>query len=176
MSISDHVFTTNKNIHYIYNCYSKLPRVVYFDMKIIGQAWYDSTCRIKAIEQLDLKSGERVLDAACGMGFNFPLIQQGLKNEGQLIAVDLSDQSLTSAEDLVTENKWSNVELYRTCLPQIPETDSLTQPFVWSYFTVGGNNFRRTKQIRRYIEHRFSSCCYSNDTYGGYYYNLTADK
>lgn len=67
--------------------------------------------RLKAVQALDLKPGDRVVDLGCGTGLNFPLIQNTIGPEGKLIGVDLSEPMLAKAQQLIRANGWQNVEL-----------------------------------------------------------------
>ncbi len=46
--------------------------------------------RRKAIERLRLKTGDIVLDIACGTGLNFSHVEAGIGSEGLLIGLDRS--------------------------------------------------------------------------------------
>ncbi len=46
--------------------------------------------RIKLIESLEMKKGDRVLIIACGTGQNFKLIEEKIGNSGEIIALDYS--------------------------------------------------------------------------------------
>jgi demethylmenaquinone methyltransferase/2-methoxy-6-polyprenyl-1,4-benzoquinol methylase len=67
--------------------------------------------RREAIQALDLKRGDTVVDIGCGTGLNFPLLQEAIGPEGQIIGVDLSDAMLDRARRRAAENDWENVEL-----------------------------------------------------------------
>src|SRR5207249_3037114 len=47
-----------------------------------------------AVERLELRQGDDVLDVGCGTGLSFPLIEERIGAEGRLIAVDLSPDML----------------------------------------------------------------------------------
>jgi len=79
-------------------------------------ATYDDSNRFRRLRQrcvdlLDLNSGDAVLDAACGTGLNFPLIQAAVGERGSLIGVDLSPDMLAEARQRTSENGWNNVSL-----------------------------------------------------------------
>lgn len=67
--------------------------------------------RFKAVQTLDLKPGDKVVDVGCGTGLNFPLIQKAIGPDGHLIGVDLSESMLAKAQQRVLANGWQNVEL-----------------------------------------------------------------
>jgi ubiquinone/menaquinone biosynthesis C-methylase UbiE len=67
--------------------------------------------RLRAVQALGLRSGDTVIDIACGTGLNFPLLQQAVGPAGRIVGVDLTDAMLARAQDRVEANGWSNVSL-----------------------------------------------------------------
>jgi ubiquinone/menaquinone biosynthesis C-methylase UbiE len=67
----------------------------------------------RAVERLNLRPGQRVLDVACGTGINFAAIERAIGSSGRLVGVDVSDEMLGQAEGRVTRHRWQNVELVR---------------------------------------------------------------
>jgi demethylmenaquinone methyltransferase/2-methoxy-6-polyprenyl-1,4-benzoquinol methylase len=67
--------------------------------------------RLRAVQALDLRPGDSVIDIACGTGLNFPLIEQVIGPEGRIVGVDLTDAMLTQAQDRIDTNGWSNISL-----------------------------------------------------------------
>ncbi|SEI13281.1 MULTISPECIES: methyltransferase domain-containing protein [unclassified Leifsonia] len=67
--------------------------------------------RSRAVKELGLRPGDRVVDIACGTGLNFPLIEEAIGPGGRIVGVDLTDAMLARAENRVTANGWSNVSL-----------------------------------------------------------------
>lgn len=70
-----------------------------------------NTYRKKAVEYLNLKQGDCVVDLGCGTGLAFPLIMEKIGPHGKLIGVDISSAMLSVAEDRVNSAGWENVEL-----------------------------------------------------------------
>ncbi|MGR8999157.1 MAG: class I SAM-dependent methyltransferase [Gammaproteobacteria bacterium] len=70
-----------------------------------------NTYRKNAVEYLNLKEGDCVVDLGCGTGLCFPLIMEKIGLEGKLIGVDISSAMLSVAEDRVSSARWKNVEL-----------------------------------------------------------------
>lgn len=70
-----------------------------------------SRLRRHCVDLLALKPGDVVLDAGCGTGLSFPLIQAAIGERGTLIGVDLSPDMLAMARDAVSRNQWFNVTL-----------------------------------------------------------------
>jgi demethylmenaquinone methyltransferase/2-methoxy-6-polyprenyl-1,4-benzoquinol methylase len=52
-----------------------------------------------------------VVDIACGTGLNFPLIEQMIGPEGQIVGVDLTDAMLAQADVRIEAHGWGNVSL-----------------------------------------------------------------
>lgn len=64
-----------------------------------------------AIERLDLRPGETVLDIACGTGVNFERLLAGVGQSGSVIGIDISAGMLAEARERVHSHDWDNVEL-----------------------------------------------------------------
>jgi ubiquinone/menaquinone biosynthesis C-methylase UbiE len=69
------------------------------------------TQRLRAVQALGLRTGDTVIDMACGTGLNFPLLQQAVGPGGRIVGVDLTDAMLARAQNRIKVNGWSNVSL-----------------------------------------------------------------
>ena len=67
--------------------------------------------RARAVEKINLKKGDTVLDLACGTGRNFRELIKAVGPEGQVIGFDFSASMLEGARRLVDMNGWQNVKL-----------------------------------------------------------------
>src|ERR1700722_16887363 len=67
--------------------------------------------RLRAVQALGLRTGDTVIDMACGTGLNFPLLEKAIGPDGRIIGVDLTDAMLARAQDRIKANGWSNVSL-----------------------------------------------------------------
>jgi ubiquinone/menaquinone biosynthesis C-methylase UbiE len=67
--------------------------------------------RLRAVQALDLRRGDSVIDIACGTGLNFPVIEQVIGPAGRIVGVDLTDAMLAHARDRLEKNGWSNISL-----------------------------------------------------------------
>ncbi len=67
--------------------------------------------RRRAVELLDLRRGETIVDVACGTGLNFRPILERIGPEGRLFGIDLSPDMLDRARERVVAGSWDNVEL-----------------------------------------------------------------
>jgi demethylmenaquinone methyltransferase/2-methoxy-6-polyprenyl-1,4-benzoquinol methylase len=77
-----------------------------------------NTYRQNAVEYLNLKQGDCVVDLGCGTGLAFPLIVDKIGPSGKLIGVDVSSAMLSVAEDRVNSAQWNNVELIHSDIEQ----------------------------------------------------------
>ena len=64
----------------------------------LSPKWYYHQARTYAIEQLDLKSSDTLLNLPCGTGQNFEYFQKYLNRTGLIIGVDLSEGMLEKAK------------------------------------------------------------------------------
>ena len=56
-------------------------------------------------------TGRVVADIGCGTGRSFPLLEQNIGPDGELVGVDVCPQMLARAEALVRRRDWRNVTL-----------------------------------------------------------------
>ena len=67
--------------------------------------------RRQAVELLNLKKGDRVVDLGCGTGLSFPHIVDAIGPEGHLTGVDMTAGMLDCARERCDRAGWKNVEL-----------------------------------------------------------------
>jgi SAM-dependent methyltransferase len=67
--------------------------------------------RRMAVQHLQLRSGDCVLDLGCGTGMSLPLLHDAVGPAGRVVAVDLSPDMLAQARNRVQRERWANVEL-----------------------------------------------------------------
>jgi demethylmenaquinone methyltransferase/2-methoxy-6-polyprenyl-1,4-benzoquinol methylase len=67
--------------------------------------------RLRAVQALGLRPGDRVIDIACGTGLNFPLLEEVIGPDGRIVGVDVTDAMLAHAQDRLEANGWTNVSL-----------------------------------------------------------------
>jgi len=75
--------------------------------KILGIEKY----RREAVEWLELREGDTVLDIGCGTGVNFALLEEKIGHSGKIIGLDYTEAMLKEAEEKISKNGWSNVSL-----------------------------------------------------------------
>jgi len=76
-----------------------------------GRSTENSIYRKKAIATLKLNTHSTILDVACGIGYNFKIIQNYLQNSGKFVALDISPKSLEVANGKIKKHEWTNMEL-----------------------------------------------------------------
>lgn len=64
-----------------------------------------------AVQKLNLRRGQTVLDVACGTGLNFPAIEAAIGPQGRLIGFDYTAAMLEQARQRIEQQKWQNVQL-----------------------------------------------------------------
>ena len=67
--------------------------------------------RQEAVELLNLKSGDRVLDVGCGSGGSFLYLVRAVSPTGEVIGIEISAESAKSARRRAAKNDWKNVEV-----------------------------------------------------------------
>ncbi len=67
--------------------------------------------RARAVQLLNLKHGDCVVDLGCGTGLSFPLLIQAIGSKGQVIGVDVSTEMLACARERIERAQWTNVHL-----------------------------------------------------------------
>jgi len=70
-----------------------------------------SGLRRRAVDQLKLRRGDRVLEVGCGTGRNFTYLREAVGPEGRIYGVDLSKGMLRRARKLCQRRQWTNVVL-----------------------------------------------------------------
>ena len=73
-----------------------------------------SGLRKRAVDQLKLRRGDRVLEVGCGTGRNFPFLRDAVGPEGCIYGVDLSEGMLRRARKLCQRRQWTNFVLIET--------------------------------------------------------------
>lgn len=67
--------------------------------------------RSGAVNKLELKKGDAVLDLCCGTGLNFPYLLEAVGGKGKVIGFDSSPEMLAAAKKTTELNGWTNVKL-----------------------------------------------------------------
>lgn len=80
--------------------------------------------RQKAVELLNLKAGDRVLDAGCGSGGSFPYLVNAVRPSGKVIGIEISPESAGSARRRAAKNDWKNIRVIESDALDVRLTDS----------------------------------------------------
>jgi len=67
--------------------------------------------RRRTIAALDLRPGDSVLDAGCGTGLSFPIIEAAIGGGGRLTGVELSPEMARRARARIAGQGWSNARI-----------------------------------------------------------------
>jgi ubiquinone/menaquinone biosynthesis C-methylase UbiE len=79
----------------------------------IAPKWYYHKARNFAIEKMNIRKGETLLNLPCGTGQDFEYFQEYLQNTGYVIGIDLSEGMLGQAKVKVKENNWNNIQILK---------------------------------------------------------------
>ncbi len=67
--------------------------------------------RRKAVEWLNLKQGDSVLDVGCGPGGSLPFLVDAVGPSGKVVGVEISPEHSELARRRIAKNQWGNVEV-----------------------------------------------------------------
>ena len=67
--------------------------------------------RLRAVELLHLKQGDRVLDMGCGPGGCFPYLVRAVGPSGEVVGVEISPEVAINARRRIERNEWRNVHV-----------------------------------------------------------------
>jgi len=70
-----------------------------------------SGLRRNAVDRLNLRPGDSVLEVGCGTGRNLPFLHNAVGPAGRVYGVDLSTGMLDKARELTGRHRWNNVDL-----------------------------------------------------------------
>jgi demethylmenaquinone methyltransferase/2-methoxy-6-polyprenyl-1,4-benzoquinol methylase len=71
-----------------------------------------------AVERLELRAGDTVIDVACGTGLNFPMLEERIGESGRLVGIELSPPMLDQARSRVLSQGWQNVTLIEAAVEE----------------------------------------------------------
>ncbi len=71
--------------------------------------FFIKSVRQKAVQLLQLKPGNRVLDVGCGPGGSFPYLVDAVGPSGEVIGVEISPEVAINARRRIEKNRWRNV-------------------------------------------------------------------
>ena len=88
--------------------------------------------RQKAVELLDLKEGDRVLDVGCGPGGSFPYLVRAVGQSGQVVGVEISPEITINARRRIKKNGWRNVEVIEAAAQDVHLTGTFDGLFMFA--------------------------------------------
>jgi SAM-dependent methyltransferase len=71
--------------------------------------------RTDAIEALELRSGDTVLDVGCGTGLSFELLEERVGDGGRVVGIEQCPEMMAKARQRVHRHDWHNTDL--VCAP-----------------------------------------------------------
>src|SRR6266702_594533 len=107
--------TTPASVPTISATWVRRTRFVYDHVSAFYDRGQRHMMRLKkaAVDELDLRRGDRVIAFCCGTGLELPFIRERIGPEGEILGVDWSDGMLEQARRGISDNGWANVKLYR---------------------------------------------------------------
>ncbi len=107
----------------VYSFWGTFPSL-YDTQEVVTFLGRAKTIRNKAVEKLNLKNGDKVLEVACGSGRNFPYLVKAVGKEGKIIGFDYSQDMLNAAKQLCERNGWDNIKLIQGDAAQLKITEN----------------------------------------------------
>jgi len=98
--------------------------------------------RVRAVQALALRPGDRVVEIASGTGLNFSLIEQVIGPDGRIVGVDLTDAMLAQAQHRIETNGWSNISLVQADAAEFDfptEVDAILCTYALSHVPESGD-------------------------------------
>lgn len=86
-----------------------------------GSTRFTQSIRLRAIERLGLRAGDRVLDVGSGTGLSFEAILSRIGPSGQLVGVEQSPDMMAQARARVARHGWANVSLVESALEDVAQ-------------------------------------------------------
>lgn len=99
-----------KKVKKVYSFWGRFPLFYVFQdyFTFLGRPGF---IRKKAVEALNLRESDRVLEVACGSGRNFSFIMEAIGKDGKFVGFDYSQEMLNAAEKLCRQRNWDNIRL-----------------------------------------------------------------
>jgi demethylmenaquinone methyltransferase/2-methoxy-6-polyprenyl-1,4-benzoquinol methylase len=107
--------------------------------------------RAKAIQRLELQSGDRVLEVGCGTGRNLPHLQKAVGPAGHVYGIDCCEGMLAKAKQLCERQQWSNVSLVQQDAAQMAVPEPVDGVLFSLCYTVMPEPRKVLKQAWKYL-------------------------
>src|SRR5215475_3666541 len=73
--------------------------------------WFIKSIRRRAVDLLELKPSNRVLDAGCGPGGSFQYLAEAVGNFGEVTGIEISPEVAVNARNRIAARGWTNVDV-----------------------------------------------------------------
>ncbi len=107
--------------------------------------WLPRGIRPRAVNRLDLKFGDRVLEVGCGTGRNLPFLSRAVGPDGRVYGIDLSEGMLAEARSACEKVGLTNVLLIQADASEY----ELPEPVDGAIFSLSYAVMRDRKQALR---------------------------
>jgi len=84
--------------------------------------WFIKSMRRKAVQLLELKPGNRVLDAGCGPGGSFRYLAEAVGASGRVTGIEISPEVAVNARNRISARSWTNVDVVVGNCESVPLT------------------------------------------------------
>jgi ubiquinone/menaquinone biosynthesis C-methylase UbiE len=117
---------------------------------------YDASCgriatlRSETVALLGLRSGDCVVDVACGTGLSFPPLRAGVGRHGAVVAVELSPEMCRAARERIERHEWHNIQVIQG---DVLGTDFGSLRFDAFLFHYTHDVLRQPEALRRLFAH-----------------------
>jgi len=105
--------------------------------------------RSEAIERLQLRPGQVVLDLGCGTGLSLARLRQGVGARGRVIGIEQSPEMIERARQRVALARWRNVSLLCAPVEEV-QIDAVADAALF-HFTH--DILRRPEAVARVLQH-----------------------
>lgn len=120
-------------------------RYYIFLLNFITFGFYQKLVK-SAINLMDLKSGDKIIDFGCGPGVNDILILKRINFNGKVVGLDISDDMLIQAKK--REKKFKNFEVIKLRIDEdLPFKEEFDHVFI-SFVLHGFENYDKEKILR----------------------------
>lgn len=89
--------------------------------------------RRQIVTDLDLSTGENVMEIGCGTGVNLKTIRSAVGDEGTIVAVDCAAPMIERARARVRRQEWRNIEVVENEYGRAPVRPGWADAVVFSY-------------------------------------------
>ena len=112
-----------KKVKKVYSFWGRFPSL-YSAQDIVTFLGRAKIIRSRAVKKMELKRGDKTLEAACGSGRNFPYLAETVGKEGFILGFDYIQEMLDAAKQLSKRNNWGNIKLVQGDAAQLKITEN----------------------------------------------------